>query len=47
MNNISNNAKNFIGLSVTQVINKGISPWLVILITRFLGSEGYGKLGFA
>jgi O-antigen/teichoic acid export membrane protein len=47
MSNVRGIAKNFIALSLAQITSIGLSLVLVILITRFIGSEGYGKLGFA
>jgi O-antigen/teichoic acid export membrane protein len=47
MSNTRTIAKNFIVLSLAHIISLGLSLVLVILITRFLGSVGYGKLGFA
>jgi O-antigen/teichoic acid export membrane protein len=37
MSNVRNIAKNFIALSVAQIISIGLSLVLVILITRFIG----------
>jgi O-antigen/teichoic acid export membrane protein len=47
MSNTRTIAKNFMALSLAQIISTGLSLVLVILITRFLGDVGYGKLGFA
>lgn len=47
MSNVLNIAKNFIVLSLSRLLSTGLSLVLVILITRFIGDEGYGKLGFA
>lgn len=47
MSNVRNISKNFIVLSLSQVLSTGLSLVLVILITRFIGDEGYGKLSFA
>jgi O-antigen/teichoic acid export membrane protein len=47
MSNVRSIAKNFMALSLAQIISTGLSLVLVILITRFLGDVGYGKLGFA
>ena len=43
MSNVRNIAKNFVALSAAQVFSMGLSLALVILITRFVGGEGYGK----
>ena len=47
MSEACNIAKNFIALSIAQVISIGLFLVLVIFITRYIGNIGYGKLGFA
>jgi O-antigen/teichoic acid export membrane protein len=47
MNSIRSIAKNFITLSLAQLVSTGLSLVLVILITRFIGDVGYGQFSFA
>jgi O-antigen/teichoic acid export membrane protein len=44
MSDVRRVAKNFVALTVSQVLSMGLALVLVILITRYLGSDGYGKL---
>jgi O-antigen/teichoic acid export membrane protein len=47
MSNVRRVAKNFVALTLSQIVGMGVGLVLVILITRFLGSDNYGKLGTA
>ena len=45
MSNVRRVAKNFVALTISQLVAMGLALVLVILITRYLGSDSYGKLG--
>jgi O-antigen/teichoic acid export membrane protein len=47
MSNVRSIAKNFIALGLAQILSTGLSLVLVIVVTRVLNEDGYGKLGFA
>ena len=45
MSNVRRVAKNFVALTISQLVAMGLGLLLVVLITRYLGSDSYGKLG--
>jgi O-antigen/teichoic acid export membrane protein len=47
MSNVRRIAKNFMVLGIAEIISMVLSPVLIVLITRLIGDEGYGKLSFA
>jgi O-antigen/teichoic acid export membrane protein len=47
MSSVRRIAKNFMVLGIAEIISMVLSPVLIVLITRLIGDEGYGKLSFA
>ncbi len=45
MSDVRRFAKNFVALTISQFVAMGLALLLVVMITRYLGSDSYGKLG--